>query len=223
MRNQNIVRWLLLCGSVLAIILVPFFLFGEKIETWTEDFLESASDQAGWIAVVLGALLASDVLVPVPSSLTSTAAGFFLGFAAGTLTSLTGMTISCILGYWLGERFGRPLANRLVGGHELTRLERLSQRVGNWVIVISRPVPVLAEASALFAGISGMSTYQFLLLSTLSNLGISAVYAAVGAFSATTNSFLLAFAGSILVPLVAMTLMKRGEKNKSGQDAAGGE
>ena len=223
MRNQNIVRWLLLCGGVLAIILVPFFLFGEKIETWTEDFLESSTDQAGWIAMVLGALLASDVLVPIPSSLTSTAAGLFLGFAAGTLTSLTGMTISCILGYWLGGRFGRPLASRLVGDHELTRLERLSQRVGNWVIVISRPVPVLAEASVLFAGISGMSTYQFLLLSILSNLGISVVYAAVGAFSATTNSFLLAFAGSILVPLVAMTLMKRGEKNKSGQDAVGGE
>jgi uncharacterized membrane protein YdjX (TVP38/TMEM64 family) len=223
MRNQSTVRWLLLCGIVLAIILVPFLLFGEKIETWTEGFLESASDQAGWIAVVLGALLASDVLVPVPSSLASTAAGFFLGFAAGALTSLTGMTISCILGYWLGARFGRPLANRLVGDHELTRLERLSQRVGNWVIVISRPVPMLAEASALLAGISGMSTYQFLLLSTLSNLGISVVYAAVGAFSATTNSFLLAFAGSILVPLVAMTLMKRGEKNKSGQDAVGGK
>jgi len=53
-----------------------------------------------------------------------------------------------------------------------------------------------------------MPMHQFLLLSTLSNLGISAVYAAVGAFSATVNSFLFAFGGSILVPLVAMILTK---------------
>ncbi|HUX75966.1 MAG TPA: VTT domain-containing protein [Anaerolineae bacterium] len=192
----------------MAIILVPFFLFGEQIETWTESFLESASNQSTWVALVLGSLLATDILVPVPSSLTSTAAGFFLGLAGGTATSLAGMTVSCVVGYWLGARFGRPVANRLVGEQELARLEKLSQRFGDWVIVVTRAVPVLAEASALFAGISGMPMHQFLLLSTLSNLGISAVYAAVGAFSATVNSFLFAFGGSILVPLVAMILTK---------------
>jgi uncharacterized membrane protein YdjX (TVP38/TMEM64 family) len=206
--SQSTYRWVLLSTGVLAIILVPFFLFGEQIETWTESFLESASDQSTWVALVLGSLLATDILVPVPSSLTSTAAGFFLGLAGGTATSLAGMTVSCVVGYWLGARFGRPVANRLVGEQELARLEKLSQRFGDWVIVVTRPVPVLAEASALFAGISGMPMRQFLLLSTLSNLGISAVYAAVGAFSATVNSFLFAFGGSILVPLVAMILTK---------------
>jgi hypothetical protein len=58
-----------------------------------------------------------------------------------------------------------------------------------------------------------MPLYQYLLLSTLSNLGISAVYAAVGALSATVNSFLLAFSGSILVPLMAMLLV--GSKPKA--------
>ena len=66
----------------------------------------------------------------------------------------------------------------------------MRHRFGEWVIVVSRPIPVLAEASVLFAGLSGMPASRFLLLSTLSNLGISAVYAAVGAFSASTNSFL---------------------------------
>ena len=210
--NQSTYRWVLLCTGVLALILVPFFLFGAQIETWTESFLRSASDQSTWVALVLGSLLATDILVPVPSSLVSTAAGFFLGLAGGMVASLAGMTISCVMGYWLGARFGRPMANRLVGEQELARLEKLSQRFGDWVIVVTRPVPVLAEASALFAGISGMPMHQFLLLSTLSNLGVSAVYAAVGAFSATANSFLLAFGGSILVPLVAMILTK-GQRN----------
>jgi len=209
MRNQSTYRWILLCAGIFAIILVPFFLFGEQIETWTEEFLESASHHSVLVAVVLGTLLAVDILVPVPSSLVSTAAGFFLGLAGGLVTSLAGMTISCVGGYWLGVRFGRPVANRLVGDHELTRLEKLRQRFGEWVIVVARPVPVLAEASVLFAGISEMPVPQFVLLATLSNLGVSAVYAAVGAFSATVNSFMFAFFGSILVPLVAMLLMRR--------------
>jgi membrane protein DedA with SNARE-associated domain len=83
------------------------------------------------------------------------------------------------------------------------------------VIVITRPVPVLAEASVLFAGMSRMPTGQFMLLTMLSNLGISAVYAAVGAFSANANSFLLAFAGSILIPLVAMLAAKTRRKPQS--------
>jgi uncharacterized membrane protein YdjX (TVP38/TMEM64 family) len=118
------------------------------------------------------------------------------------------MTAGCVIGFWLGKKYGRSAACKIVGESELERLESLSRRVGNWVVVISRPVPVLAEASVLFAGISGMPIGQFLLLTILSNLGISAVYAAVGALSANANSFLLAFAGSILIPLVAMILSK---------------
>lgn len=208
MPHRNAYRWLLLCTAILALILIPFFLFGDQIETWTDNFLRSASDQSGLVAIVLGLLLASDILLPVPSSMVSTATGFFLGFMRGIITSLAGMTVCCIAGFWLGAKFGRPIACRLVGNNELKRLEKMSHHFGEWVIVVSRPIPVLAEASVLFAGISGMSAYRFLLLSTLSNLGISAVYAAVGAFSATINSFLLAFAGSILVPLIAIVIMK---------------
>jgi uncharacterized membrane protein YdjX (TVP38/TMEM64 family) len=201
-------QWILLTSLTFAAILLPFILFGSQLELWTEQFIESASQRPGWVALVLGGLLASDILLPVPSSLTSTAAGFLLGFTRGLLVSLAGMTISCIIGYWLGQRLGRPVAARIVGSDGLDRLEELTQRVGNWAIVIARPVPMLAEASVLFAGISGMPIHQYLLLSTLSNLGISAVYAAVGVLSATANSFLLAFAGSILVPLVAMLLVR---------------
>ncbi len=211
MFDRSISGWVLLTTIILLIILVPFFLFGEQVEKWTDDFVESASDQPGLVALVLGLLLAVDILVPVPSSLVSTAAGFVLGFGLGTLTSLIGMTISCAFGFWLGATFGRPVAERLVGEAELMRLQELSQRFGNWAIAVSRPMPVLAEASILFAGMSRMSVYAFLLLSTLSNLGISAAYAAVGAYSASLDSFLLAFGGAILVPLLAMLMIKGGQ------------
>jgi len=129
-----------MCIAILAVILILFFLFGDRIEIWTDSFLRAASDQSGLVAIVLGLLLASDILLPVPSSMVSTAAGFFLGFMSGFITSLAGMIVSCLAGFWLGAKFGRLIASRLVGNNELKRLEELSHRFGNWVIVVSRPI-----------------------------------------------------------------------------------
>lgn len=209
MFSNPTVRWSILIVVVFALILIPFMLFGEQIEVWTDNFIQTMSEHKGIVALVLGGLLASDIFVPIPSSLTSTAAGIALGFVPGMLTSCAGMTISCVIGFWVGHKFGRPAAERFVGAAELDRLQALGRRYGDWVILVSRPVPMLAEASVLFAGIGHMSWWRFMLLSTLSNLGISAVYAAVGALSANANSFLLAFFGAILIPALAMWLMNR--------------
>jgi uncharacterized membrane protein YdjX (TVP38/TMEM64 family) len=209
MAMQKKKGWLLLGTMLLAFILVPFFLFGENIEAWTRAFLESAASRPLLVALVLGGLLATDIFLPVPSSVISTAAGLLLGFVGGMLTSLIGMIVSCMAGFWLGARFGRPLAGRLVGAAELRWLEEKGHRLGDWVVVIARPIPVLAEASVLFAGTCRMPLNRFIMLSTLSNLAISAVYAAIGAMSATVNSFLLAMAGSILVPWLVMVVFKR--------------
>ncbi len=202
-------RWLVFWALVAAIILVPFFLFAEQINGWIEKFVSSAESHTILAAFVLCMLLAGDILLPIPSSIVSTSAGCLLGFWGGTLVSLAGMTICCVLGYLLGTRYGRPLANRLVGAAELARLEELSGRFGHWVVVVCRPVPVLAEASVLFAGVAKMPAGRFFLLSTLSNLGISAVYALIGQMSASKGQFLLAFAASIIIPGAAMFLSRR--------------
>ncbi len=209
MVSNPTMRWSLLFIAVFAIILIPFMLFGDQIEVWTEHFVATMAVHKGMVALVLGGLLASDIFVPVPSSLVSTAAGGLLGLLPGMLTSWLGMTISCVIGFWVGAKFGRPAAERFVGVNELDRLEKLSRRYGDWAVLVSRPVPMLAEASVLFAGISHMPWWRFILLVTLSNLGISAVYAVVGALSANVNSFLLAFFGAILIPALAMWVMNR--------------
>jgi uncharacterized membrane protein YdjX (TVP38/TMEM64 family) len=194
---------------VLLFILVPYFLFATQLEAWTANFLEAAADRSALIAAFLTTVLAVDIVLPIPNSLVSTAAGFFLGFVVGTLVAWIGNTISCILGYWLGSRFGRPVANKLVGADELERLEGSARRLGDWVIVISRAVPVMGEASVLFAGMSRMPVRRFAILVALSNLGMSAIYAGVGAFAAEVNTFLLAFFGAILVPAIAMLVVRR--------------
>lgn len=205
---KSVLRWSLLGTVVLVLILGPFLLWGDQIEGWTAGLMEEATaPQRGLVAAVLGLLLATDVLLPIPSSLASTACGFFAGVVGGTLVSWAGMTLSCVVGFWLA-RSGRPIVQRLLGVEELQRLQLLGERCGDWVIIICRPVPVLAEAAVLFAGVSGMRPGRFLLLAVLGNLGISAVYATVGALAATVNSFLAAFGAAILLPLAALLLSK---------------
>jgi len=208
MLHHSSLKWTLLTALVLAIILVPFFALGGQLDAWATDLLRSSRDQSLWTSVMLSLLLAADVFLPIPSSIVSTGAGFLLGFAGGTVASFFGMTAGCLLGYAVGFSSRKVVAMRLVGEEEMARLENLFARFGDWAMVIARPVPVLAEASVLFAGLGGMRLPRFLLISMLSNLGISAVYGAIGAFSFSVNSFLLALAAAILVPAIVMFTTK---------------
>ncbi len=201
-------HWTILTGLVLAVILVPWFIWGSQIDAWIDLQLKSPEAETSLLAAILSLLLASDILLPVPSSIVSTALGFLLNFPGGLLASWLAMTVSSTVGYWLALA-GRPLARKLLGETELKHLDSMERRVGDWIIVVCRPVPVLAEASVLFAGMGRMPAGRFMMLSVLSNFGVSAVYAAVGAFSASVNSFLLAFAGSIIFPALAMLLVRR--------------
>jgi uncharacterized membrane protein YdjX (TVP38/TMEM64 family) len=162
-----------------------------------------------WIAAAVVGLLASDVFLPIPSSIVSTAAGALLGVVGGTLSSWTGMTIGALAAWAVGRSVGRPGLRAWVGEVDLARAEVLTARSGALALVLSRPVPVLAEASALLAGACGMPLGRFLAASTLANLGISLAYAAVGATAADVSSFLLAFFGAIGVPGLAMLIARR--------------
>ena len=205
--NQMKIRWLLLTFSIINLLLIPFVLFGDSLENWTRHFFQSSPTKL-IASIVIGILLSIDIVAPVPSSIVSTASGYFLGFMEGTIISLAGMTVSCLIGYWVGAKFGRAAAERLVDQKEISRLESLQKRYGDWVIVISRSLPLLAETSVLFAGIGRMKISRFIFMVTLSNLSISMVYAAVGAYSAHINSFLFAFAGAILFPGIMIVILK---------------
>lgn len=202
------IRWTLLWIMILAVILVPFLFFGKWIESWTAEFIGTSARHPLTTGLLLALLLASDIVLPIPSSMVSTACGFLLGPLYGAFFSLAGMTASCLIGYWLGRAAGRPAAHRIIGDDQLPALEKINGRFGDWIIIVCRPVPVLAEASVLFMGISHASFPRFIALSTLSNAGISAVYAAIGSLGAAANMFLPAFAASILIPLAAMLIAK---------------
>ena len=126
-------------------------------------------------------LLASDVILPVPSSVVSTACGAGWGLWLGGTISTLGMSLGSVLGWGLGRWAGQGTVSRWLGEDETARIGRLYARYGNWIVVILRPVPVLAEASAIFAGLSRMPFGRYLVLSVVANAIVSLFYAGAGA------------------------------------------
>ena len=199
-------RWLIIGTILLAAILVPFALFEGTFERLGARMM--SGDLAGWpAAALIGGFLALDVVLPVPSSMVSTAAGAVMGVGRGTAVVWAGMMGGSILGYVLGAR-ATGVTGRFVGPDSLARAERVAATYGDWAIIVCRPVPVLAEASVILAGLVHTPWPRFLLLTATSNLGIAAAYAAIGAYSMSAGSFLLTFAGAILLPGVAMLIAR---------------
>jgi membrane protein DedA with SNARE-associated domain len=97
---------------------------------------------------------------------------------------------------------------RFVPRDEFESVGNQIQNKGVWVVAICRSVPVLAEASSVVAGSFGLSWRLFLVVSALSNTGIAAVYALLGSLAMRMESLPLAFASSVLTPLLAIGMVK---------------
>jgi membrane protein DedA with SNARE-associated domain len=203
----KLLRVSLLIAFVLAVPIIPFVLWGERLERWVTDWLTPppAGHTVFWLTTLA---LSTDVFLPVPSSLISTLAGSMLNIPLATLASWSGMTAGAILGFGLARAFGRPLAVRLASEAELDRLDRLSERFGPRALVLVRALPVLAEASVLLFGATRLSWRRFLPPVALANLGIAAAYSVLGYYGRTQNMLPYVLAASIALPLLATTMVR---------------
>ena len=189
-------RTLLLLVAVLLAIIIPFLLCGDAINAWTDRLIARAETNRFMTGLLLTLLLASDIVVPVPSSLVSTACGMALGFVGGTCASFAGMSATTVAGYLIGRYASAP-AEQLIGKNEVALLQAFHRRHGVWLLLAMRPVPVLAEASVVFSGLSRLAFPRMLAVASLGNLAVSAVYAAVGVWGKLSDSFIPAFAASM--------------------------
>lgn len=199
----QLVRPLLWIALVLAIPIVPFLLLGAAWEDRIAQWL-AAQWSGGVVAGAVVGLLASDLLLPVPSSVVSTIAGQALGFWGGTAATWCGMTAGAALAFGLARWLGRPLAKRLAGDEELARAEFVASRWGVFLLVLARPVPVLAESSVLLLGTTRLAWWRFLAAVGLSNLGLAAAYAALG----DRVQLPIALAAALALPLAAASLAR---------------
>lgn len=199
--NQNTVRWIIIASLLLSLILIPFFLLEETLTNFIALTL-SGKYSRHIIAICAFIFLVFDVLLPIPSSVVSTLTGGLLGFLHGVIVVWAGMTVGCVVAYWIGANAGARLAGKIISPAEIKRTRVLSGTIGFAVLIVSRGVPVLAEASTIAAGIFGYPFRKFILITSLSNFAIATIYTGIGAYAFEVNAFLLSFIASVLLPLV---------------------
>lgn len=210
-------RSLSLIGSVMALLLVLFLVFGGSFEGWTAAAL-SAGIPPPILAFLIFILLAADIFLPVPSTLLAVAAGAAFGPVFGTAIVAAGLTAGAAIGFFLARRLGAPFCRKLIGEKEFERLSSLLNRYGPVLLVVLRPIPILAETSVLAAGAAGAGAKRALIAIIMTNLGISVAYTILGAWASDGEAFLVVLAASILVPGLGWTAARLLMRRDRGMD-----
>jgi uncharacterized membrane protein YdjX (TVP38/TMEM64 family) len=185
-------RYLLIMGGMVVFFLLLFAvaeLLGVRLLTDPTPWLEHGGIAAACVGV---GLLVADVLLPVPSSLVMVAHGALFGVWVGTLLSLVGSVGAALFGFAIGRR-GGGLLERLVTREERERADRLLQRWGALAVIVTRPVPLLAETVAIMAGTSSMGWGRLTLAAVAGSLPPALLYAVTGAAVANFQSTTLVF------------------------------
>jgi uncharacterized membrane protein YdjX (TVP38/TMEM64 family) len=212
MAERRALRWTLVGLGLLAFIVVPFVVWEAELKAWSEAWLERAEGRVV-VAFAVAVLLSLDVFLPIPSSVVASLGVLALGPVLGTAAVWLGLSAGAALGYALGKAGGRVLVRRLVGERELERVERLATRFGSSVLVVTRGVPVLAEASSLLAGAFAIPLGRFAVIISCSNLGLALAYALLSHVASWAGAgFVLPFALGVLVPALAWVLLRLVEK-----------
>ncbi|QDU99153.1 TVP38/TMEM64 family protein [Lignipirellula cremea] len=217
---RDLFRPVLFMTVVILIPVLPFLLFGAQLESWAESWRDEPQAR-GWTAGLVFALLASDIFLPVPASAVSTLGGSQLGAVWGTLISWAGMSVGAAAGFGLARRYGSRFARWFSKEEDLDRIDALTQRYGPATLLITRGVPVLAEASVLMLGMHRLSWSRFLPPVLLANLVLSVAYAVFGNEAQKHEWLPLALGVSIGLPVllaaIAMRWLPKEEPEEEGE------
>lgn len=142
---------------IIITLLIPILPFAVVGELPGEQWLSARDDNALLFGITGMALLAADVLLPIPSSIVGSLLGARLGFLPGWLYAWCGLVLGNLVGYLLGRLLLARLAPALPQAPTLL------------ILFASRPVPVLAEAVTFAAGAGYMRLSHFLAVSAAGN------------------------------------------------------
>ncbi|GAA3069999.1 TVP38/TMEM64 family protein [Streptosporangium carneum] len=184
--------------GVAVFVLVAFFVVEALGAPLLVDPFDGLTGDGPAAALLGVGLLVADVLIPVPSSLVMTAFGALYGLFAGALLAWAGGVGATVVGFALGRR-GTGFVTRHAGPAERERAERLLARWGVLAVIVTRPLPVLAETVAIVAGASSLTWRQLLVGATVGTSPAAVVYALAGAVAP-------GLATGVLVPALVFAL-----------------
>ncbi|MBL9148245.1 MAG: VTT domain-containing protein [Phycisphaerae bacterium] len=205
---------------VLAIpIIASFALLEDPLATWSDAALAAQGSPMS-IAALCAGLLASDILLPIPSSVVATFAARMLDPTYAVAAIVGGSAASATLGWLLGRLLRRAALERVVGADALERADRSFGRWGLWAYACTRAVPILAEELAILAGAHRVPFWRvYLPLTLAASLPMALFYvAAVRLLSRTDGAdppfWALALVASAL-PLLGLVVAAIGARRRT--------
>lgn len=198
-------------GMLLVLLLVPivpFLMLGQGFE---DQLLERLRQPAAPVTVSLGviSLLALDIFLPVPSSAVITYGGGVLGLGWGTLSAWVGLSAGALGGFGLARLIGEPLARRFSAAEDVDRMRQFVRRHGVSALLVTRALPILAEACVLMLGVVRMPWRQLAGPLLIGNAVLAVIYAACGAWFRDSPNFVLVIVLSGALPLVLALGIRR--------------
>jgi 3-dehydroquinate synthase len=217
--DRRLLKPLLLVTIVLVLPIALLATRGESFAAELHKWQTAPPPPAALAALIVG-ILAIDVVLPVPSGPVSTLAGSHLGFTLGTAASALGMTLGATIAFALARywasfhvdgslRDANPVSERPAHVKSTIEAEQACREHGPWLLVITRPLPIVAEAAVLLVGGLGMPWRTFLPTVIASNLAVSAAYAALGTQASAHGWLPLAVCASIALPLAIALACRR--------------
>ncbi len=192
----------------ILIAIIPFLILGEAFEEEIKEWFQKEWSQAQRFWLIVG-LLAVDIALPIPSSAVSTYGGSILGFFPAMFASWLGMMIGSVSGFYIARRAGPGIVRRLTKSEDLSSLEQLNHKLSLWTIVLTRPLPILAEATILLIGSLKLPVAKLILPLGISNLIIATAYSLVGAWAVERDVTLYVILASMFFPLLLTWIARR--------------
>jgi len=165
----------------------------EHIVSLLTGLIISVISTTGYWGVFL-LMAAESALIPIPSEITMTFAGYlasvkrfdlFLIIVVGALANLFGSILAYWLGYWGEEHLIRNLIKKygkylLISEHEYDKSEKWFRKYGQGIAFFSRLLPVVRTFISLPAGVAEMNFWKFCIFTFIGSFIWSGLLAYVG-------------------------------------------
>jgi membrane protein DedA with SNARE-associated domain len=185
---------------------LPFLVLGEIPGA---RWLAELGDDELRLAAGGAVLLAADVLLPIPSSVIGALLGARLSVPSALAWTWSGLVAGNVIGYALG-RWGLAWVRA-----------RLPADVTLVAVIVSRPVPVLAEAVVIAAGAARVPWAGFLAASMLANGVVAAAFVGYGAAVLPPHALDAELFGALAIPAIAWLAWRWWLRRSRGSAAQG--
>lgn len=215
-KQNKVLRIVLAAGIILLSVLLFFLLPAEELREMIQ-----ASGSFGPVVYILLFALLPIAFFPVP--VLAVSAGLAFGFWAGSLYTLIGASINCILMFLMARYIGRDAVQKWVEKKLSPSMKRHFDRQGDkelfFLIFLSRLIPLIPYNVINYgAGLTSISFSSYLLASIIGIIPGTLVFLNLGDKSTALNSFEFAIAVILMLLLIVIsTLLARYVKKRESK------